>query len=266
MSSSIASASCDRTYRRGQWTTRALVLLLVLVTWWLSTQHQDAIARLRVPSPEAVFASAQKLVTTGYAGARLGTHVLDSTRRVLEGFVFASMVGVMLGIAMGLMPRLDWFLNPIIQILRPIPPLAWIPFAILWFGLGDISKVFVAWLAVFTPALINTYTGIKNVDKTLVAAARVHGANSFRLVTDVALPSALPMVAAGLRLSLQVAWMAVVATELVGAKSGLGYVMMSAARDLESPMIVVAMACVALLGVTSTAILTLAERRLISWQ
>lgn len=250
--------------RRGL--TAVLICTCLSVAWWFASTTNDQVARLRLPSPNDVFIAAQQIASRGYAGETLLTHVVDSTRRVIQGFLIASLIGMLIGLAMGLYRRVDWFLNPIVQLLRPIPPLAWIPLAILWFGLGDTSKIFVAWLAVFTPTVINTYTGVRNVDRTLIAAARVHGARTLDVVMEVAVPSALPLIFTGLKLSLQVAWMAVVASELVGARSGLGYLMMAAARDLASPMIVVSMICVALLGLVSTQVLAMVERRVIRWR
>ena len=133
---------------------------------------------------------------------------------------------------MGMSPRVEAFVNPAFLMIRPIPPLAWIPLAILWFGLGDSAKIFVIWFGAFVPALINSYTGARSVDPTLISAARVHGASHRHVVLDVVIPGALPLIFTGLRLALQASWTALVAAELVGAFYGLGKVLMTAARDL----------------------------------
>lgn len=244
----------------------ALVYLVLLAGWYLATRNLVAASRLRFPSPVDVVAAAEQITFRGYAGETLVEHIAETVMRVAMGFLFAASMGVAVGLAMGLQKRFELAVNPVVQIFRPVPPLAWIPLAILWFGLDSASKIFVAWLAVFTPALINTYTGVRNVDPVLVQAALVHGARWKHVVWRVVIPSALPMIFTGLRLSLQVSWMAVVASELVGSYSGLGHVMIIATRDLASPMIVVSMACVAVLGLFSTLLLSVIERWVIRWR
>lgn len=264
----VAAIKSNRIY--GVVSPRALVSVAVyaglLLVWQLVTTRMEGVSRLRFPDPAAVLAAADQIAFRGYAGGTLLEHVVETTMRVALGFIIAATCGVITGIAMGLQRRVDLFINPVIQIFRPIPPLAWIPLAILWFGIDNTSKVFVAWLAVFTPAIINTFTGVRSVDQTLVQAARVHGASPANIVVSVVIPSALPMIFTGLRLSLQVSWMAIVASELVGSYTGLGHVMITAARDLASPMIVVGMICVAILGLISTKLLVAVERRVIKWQ
>ena len=152
------------------------------------------------------------------------------------------------------------------QLLRPIPALAWIPLAILWFGLGTEAQVFVIALAAFAPLVINTYTGVRTVNPTLVAAARVHGAKPWHVLSSVVIPSSLPMIFTGLRISMQVCWMALVAAELVGSTSGLGHIMIIGERDLNSAMIAAGMICVTILGALLTVGLSLVERRVMPWR
>ncbi len=252
--------------RSGRMVTAVVVYASLVFVWHYATQDLASAAKLRFPSPSDVFAAFNQINTVGYAGATLLQHVEATLYRVIVGFAFASSLGIVTGIAMGLSKRFELVLNPLIQIVRPIPPLAWIPLALLWFGIDNTSKIFVAWLAVFTPAVINTYTGVRSTDQILVQAARVHGAKSVNVISRVVIPGALPMIFTGLRLSLQVSWMAVVASELVGAYTGLGHVMIMASRDLASPMIVVGMMSVVVLGFASTLLLTLAERWVIRWR
>jgi taurine transport system permease protein len=156
--------------------------------------------------------------------------------------------------------------NPAFLLVRPIPPLAWIPLAIVWLGLADSAKVLVIWFAAFVPAVINSHTGIRNVDRTLIAAGRVHGASQARIVWDVLIPGAMPMIFTGLRLSLQASWTTLVAAELIGAVLGLGKVMSTAYRDIYPAMIAVGMITVALLGALTTKVLDLIERRVVPWR
>ena len=167
---------------------------------------------------------------------------------------------------MGASRRADALIGPVFSMLRPIPPLAWIPLAILWLGLGDMAKIFLIWVSSFTPSVINTYAGVRNIDSTLIEAARVHGARKFgRLLGSVLIPGALPMIFTGLRLSLQTAWTTLVAAELIGAFIGLGKVLDTAALDIKPGMILYAMIWVGVLGALMTRGLEWIEKRALPW-
>lgn len=243
----------------------ALIVLLI-VAWYLATGPLELVPPVKFPSIEDAYDALMQLVQPGYAGATLMGHIESSVGLVMLGFAAATLTGVPLGLLMGWNRLADAYLNPIFQIIRPIAPIAWIPLTILWFGLGTTAKIFVIWLAAFSPALINTQTGIRNVNPTLIEAAKVYGASGRRLLWEVAIPSALPTIFTGLRISLQACWMVLVAAELVGSFTGLGHIMIIATRDLDAGMIFVAMVCVAALGVLMSMILTQIERRAMPWR
>jgi taurine transport system permease protein len=251
--------------RRRVWLGAATIGVL-LVAWYVLTTGTGAISPARFPSPAEFYAAGRQLAGRGYAGGTLDQQVWHSCRLVLLGFLVAAATGVPLGLWMGWSRRAEALVNPSFLLVRPIPPLAWIPLAIVWFGLGDDAKIFVIWFAAFVPALINSYTGVRALDPTLLAAARVHGAGTARLLTDVVIPGALPMIFTGLRLSLQASWTTLVAAELVGAFFGLGRVLIIASRDIYPAMIAFAMAWVGLLGAAMTAALGLAERAALPWR
>jgi ABC-type nitrate/sulfonate/bicarbonate transport system permease component len=240
----------------------ALSVAAVILAWFALS---SVIRPVRFPSPQEFYDALWQITFKGYAGGTLVTHILYSTRLALMGFAAAIAVALPLGIAMALDRRCEAIVNPIVAFIRPIPPLAWIPVAIIWFGLGDGAKIFVIWFTAFVPTLINTYVGVRGVDPTLIAASRVLGAKKWRLLSDVILPGALPMIFGGLRLSLQASWMALVAAELVGAFFGLGRVLTIAAQDIYPGMIVVGMLCVALAGALMTKGLDLIEQRAMPW-
>ena len=145
------------------------------------------------------------------------------------------------------------------------PPLAWIPLAILWLGLGDAAKVLVIWFAAFVPSVINTYAGVRTVDKPILEAARMLGTPPWRQVREVIAPAASPMIFTGLRLSLQASWTTLVAAELVGALAGIGFVLNVAQQDIYPGMILVGMVTVGILGWGTTWLLGQAERRALAW-
>ncbi|MCU0508577.1 MAG: ABC transporter permease [Anaerolineae bacterium] len=233
---------------------------------WVVATTFEFVGPARLPGPKDLWESFEQLMDPGYAGGTLPQQVWFSVRLVLAGFAVAIVTGVPLGILMGMSRRAEALINPAFLVIRPIPPLAWIPLAILWFGLGNGAKIFVIWFGAFVPALINTYTGVRSVDPGLIAAARVHGARPWHVLFEVVVPGALPLIFTGLRLALQASWTALVAAELVGAFYGLGRVLMTAARDIYPGMIAAAMICVALLGASMTYLLGLAEAKATPWR
>ncbi len=243
----------------------AITIAVLLLAWFLATSVTGAISPGRFPSPEEVWASFAQINTRGYANGLLYEHVLLSLRLVVLGFLVASGIGVPLGLLMGWSRRLEATINPVFSLIRPIPPLAWIPLAILWFGLGDAAKIMVIFFAAFVPAVINTYTGVRIIEPRLIEAARMLGTPRARLVTDLLVPGALPMIFTGLRVSLQASWTTLVAAELVGALYGLGRVLNVAQQDIYPGMIFVGMACVAVLGWATTRVLGEVERRTMPW-
>jgi NitT/TauT family transport system permease protein/taurine transport system permease protein len=243
-----------------------VTILLLLLLWYVLTDGTGILDRQRIPSPSDVAAAARQSLVEGYAGATLPWQAAYSLRLVVIGFLVAALTGVPLGLMMGLSRRFEAFVNPAFLLVRPIPPLAWIPLAIVWLGLGDGAKVLVIWFAAFVPAVINAYAGMRNVDPIFVAAAEVHGASRAQILREILVPGAMPMIFTGLRLSLQAAWTTLVAAELVGAFFGLGRVLINAYRDINPAMIAVAMITVGLLGAATTMALALVERRMLRWR
>ena len=241
-------------------------MLVLAVAWFLTTSVWRVVPTTKFPSPEQVWRAAQELaVPPGYGDGTIWLHAYQSSKLVLSAFLFSCFTGTFVGVMMGLSRRVEAFLNPIIQLIRPVPPLAWIPLALLWFGLGDSAKIFVIWFAAFSPSLINSFTGIRNVDQNLVAAARVHGASDGQVVREIMLPAASPMIFTGLRLSLQASWTTLVAAELVGSFAGLGHVLNVAQQDIRPDAVLYAMVWVGLCGAVMSWLLGQIERRVIRW-
>jgi taurine transport system permease protein len=248
------------------WAVGGVSVIGLLALWYVLTEATGIVTPIQFPSPTDAWDSLAQLLGRGYADGTLARHVGSSLSLVLIGFAIAAGTGVPLGLLMGRNRLAEAFFNPVFQLLRPIAPIAWIPLTILWFGLGTPAKLFVIWLASFAPAVINTYTGVRNIDPVVVAAARVHGAGRMRMLFDVVIPAALPTIFTGLRLSLQACWMVLVAAELVGSITGLGHIMIIATRDLNPGMIFIGMVSVAVLGVLLTLLLALIERMVIPWR
>lgn len=243
-----------------------LAVMLALLAWWLSTSVLGWISAHRFPDPTAFMQALRQIVFVRYAGAPLQEHVVTSVALVLKGFVLASVAGCALGLLMGLSAFWRDFLSPTFNLLRPIPPLAWIPLALLWFGLGDASKLFLITYAAFIPVVINTSTGVAQIDRTLLEAARVHGASGRIWLFHVIIPGALPYIFVGLRLAMQTCWTVIVAAELLGAITGIGKVLSSAKDDVYPGMILVGMITVAALGIATTYLLEWVGGRFVAWR
>ncbi len=237
----------------------------LLVLWYLLTTVTGAISPARFPSPAEFWISLRQVSVRGYAGGQLLTHALHSLKLVAMGFTVAIITGVPLGLWMGWNRKVEAAINPVFLIVRPIPPLAWIPLAILWLGLGDAAKIMVIWFSAFVPSVINSFAGVRNIDRPILEAARMLGTPRWRLVTEVIAPAASPMIFTGLRLSLQAAWTTLVAAELVGALVGIGFILNMAQQDLYPGMILVGMVVVGILGWATTWLLGRAEKRALAW-
>lgn len=240
-------------------------LLALAAIWYLSTGPLDLISTGRFPSPSDVWDSLRQISTVGYANGLLYQHVLHSLRLVILGFFVATATGIPLGLLMGWNRRVEAFVNPIFLLIRPIPPLAWIPLAILWLGLGDAAKIMVIWFAAFVPSVINSFSGIREIEPYVIEAARMLGTPRLRFVREVLIPAAIPSIFTGMRLSLQASWTTLVAAELVGALYGLGRILNVAQQDIYPGMIFVGMACVAILGWATTRVLAEIETRSLPW-
>lgn len=249
---------------RRTWIAAASVAAILAL--WFALTATGVVSSARFASPREFWAALVQINAQGYADAKLWQHVLQSSKLVAMGFAVAVAVGVPLGLAMGWSKRVEAFFNPPFLLLRPIPPLAWIPLAIVWLGLGDAAKVMVIFVAAFVPSVINSYTGVRSIEPYLLEASAMLGVGRWSFVREVLVPGAMPHIFTGLRLSLQAAWTTLVAGELVGALHGLGQVLNAAAQDIFPAMILVGMVFVGLAGGAMTWLLGLAERRAMPWR
>lgn len=200
------------------------------------------------------------------SGSLISNAIL-SIERVGLGFFVASAIAIPLGIAMGWSERLYQFFDSTIQILRPIPPFAWLPLSIAWYGIGLTSKVFIIFIGAFFPILINTIDGIKNVRKTWLEVAATLGASERQLLVKVVIPGAAPLIWTGLRIGFGIAWMVLVAAELLpGTTSGLGYLIMYAYNFGQFDVIVAGMIVIGLIGISIDFLFQGVERRKFSWR
>jgi taurine transport system permease protein len=241
-------------------------LVLVLLLWYVTTTATGLINPVRFPQPAEWWGSLKTIALNGYGNGKLHQHVLHSLKLVAMGFSVAIAVGIPLGLLMGYSRKAEALINPAFLLLRPIPPLAWIPLAIVWLGLEDASKILVIFVAAFVPSVINSYTGVRNIDKPVMEAANMLGIKGWKMLWEVLIPGSMSMIFTGLRLSLQASWTTLVAAELIGALYGLGSILNQAAQDIYPAMILVAMACVGVCGATTTWLLGQLEARAMPWR
>jgi sulfonate transport system permease protein len=240
-----------------------LLVLFVLAWEAVSTIGVRINPQLDVmmPPPTAVFSAAQDLLARGV----LFTHVADSLRRVLVAVGIAGVLGVPLGLAMGWSAGFRAAVDPLLEFIRPIPPLAWIPLSILWFGIGDTQNEYIIFLAAFFPIVLNAMAGARDVDIHLVRAGLSLGARRRDLFLTVVLPGALPSIFTGLRVGLGIGWMALVAGELVAAPTGLGYLINNARTLFRSDYILLGMVLIGLLGLVLDHAMRQAARLVMPW-
>lgn len=244
---------------------RPFAFLAVLIALWEAAcrfwlPHLDPQIAILLPAPSALAVTAGGMIASG----ELLHHLADSLRREAIAFLFA-LAAVPLGIAMGRWRSLAEQLSPLVEILRPVPPLAWIPLSILWFGLGDLQNIFIIFLGMVFPILLNTIEGVRQVDRNLIRAARSLGAGEMALLTQVILKAASPQIVIGLRVGLGFGWMALVAAELVGANSGLGFLINDARSLLRTDIVIVGMLAIGLTGLVIDMALRRLAARLLPW-
>lgn len=239
-----------------------VALPLALVAVWQGLYSLGLIRPILLPPPTTVGATFWTLTVSG----ELPHHLAVSLRRVLEGFAIAAALALPLGVGIGISRPLDHVTDLLIQLVKPIPPIAWIPLAILWFGIGEEAKVFIIALGAFFPVLINTIDGIRQTDHRHVELARVLEVSRWKFISRVVLPGALPAIMTGLRIGLMVGWICVVAAELIAASSGVGYLIMDARQLSQTDVVLVGMITIGAMGKLLDSLLKRLERHLIGWR
>ena len=249
-----------------------LLLPAALLLLWHAAVAGRWVAEGIIPAPAQVLASwhtwifgAAKASLSPYSGTWLD-NVAYSTRRVLQGFGLAALVAIPLGLLIGWNRLVARLVDPSIQLLRPVPITAWLPFAIAVFGIYDASALFLIGLGAFYPIVVNTTHGVRDTNLLLLRAARMMGARPATVLAKVVFPSALPSIFTGLRLGIGIAWTAVIVAEMIAVKSGLGYVLWDAYYVGRMDICVATMFSVGLLGFVSDRLILWASQLLLRWR
>ena len=218
--------------------------IIILIVWYLITELLHLIPYYVLPSPVDVLSAAYKIIING----SLLKNTVDTLIKVFLGIGLASLIAIPLGIVLGWSRTLERFCSLIISILRPVPPIAWIPFAILWFGIGLSSAVFVIFLGCVFTVLVYTIDGVRRTDKVLVESAQTLGANDWNVLKRVVVPSTVPYIVSGLKVGIGIALMCTISAEMIGSSSGLGYMILTATNLFDTGTTVVCMIVIGLIG------------------
>lgn len=250
-----------------QLTVLSIIGVLAFLLIWQFVVMGGLLPNRYVPMPsEVVKLFFVKWVDPNPDGAVLGVHILASLQVALTGFFLAIIIGVPLGLFMGWFRGFESFMRPIFEILRPIPPVSWIPITIIWLGLGLQAKAFIVFFSAFVPCTINAYTGIRQTSPALINVAKVCGASNFTIFRKIGIPSAMTMTFAGIRVALGNAWATLVAAEMLAANVGLGYMIQQGRSFARPDIIILGIVVIGILGVIFTWLLGLVEGKVLGWK
>jgi sulfonate transport system permease protein len=237
------------------------IVPLALLALWQFLVERGVYSRSQLPAPLDVYRAAEQMAEIDL----LWPNIQISLERVAQGFAIGSLVAILLGLLVGLSKLASEMLEPTIQAIRAVPSLAWVPMLVLWMGIDERPKITLVAIGVFFPVFANLVSGIRQVDRKLVEAAAAYGMRGVRLGWEVLLPASLPSLLTGLRLGLAQGWLFLVAAELIGANTGLGFLLTDGQNTGRSDIIVLSIVILALLGKTSDWLLQIGERRLLRW-
>lgn len=238
---------------------------VLLFIWWLVTAL-GLVKPLFVPSPVTVVAKFVSIWQNGFTNTSFLEHVFISTVRVFGAFLLACAIGLPLGLAMGMSPLIRGIFDPPIEFYRPIPPLAYLPLMIIWFGIGETSKVLLIFLSVFAPVVLGARSGVKSAAIEQIHAAYSFGATRWQVMRHVILPSAMPEILTAMRVGIGFGWTTLVAAEMVAATKGLGYMVLSASQFLQTPVVIMGIFVIAIIAYAFDLLMRFLERRLVPWK
>jgi len=238
----------------------SILPVTIIVIWAILTTFTGLIPPYFLPSPFEVFESFESLLINGQLIADTSLTLL----RVILGLLVSAAVGIPLGILMGWSKKFNDLTSLTIGILRPIPPIAWIPFSILWFGVGLESAIFIIFMGSVFPILINTMDGVKRVDKVLLETAYTLGANQRQTLRKVVVPASLPSIVTGLKVGVGVGLMCTVVAEMIGSNNGLGYLIFTSTSMLDTGSAIVGMLTIGVIGLGADYLFKRVEKE-VSW-
>jgi taurine transport system permease protein len=251
------------------WNVETLISIstfFIIGMFWFVITKFEFVSPLIVPSPLSVLHSFQEVLSTGYKGISLPVHILDSMTRLLTGYVLAAILGILLGLASGYTSKFRAVFDPIVEFYQSLPPLAYYTILIIWFGIGDLSKVVLLFLAAFAPMFIASMAGVKNVKTEYIQGAYNLGASKWQTFYNIIFPASLPYIFTGLRTSIVASYGTLVAAEMVAGVSGLGWMVIDASRFLRSDIIFMGLIVMGVISVILDRTLRFAEAKIVPWK
>ncbi len=242
-----------------------LSILGIIFVWWLVTT-MGWVKPMFLPSPQAVLGKFVNVWQNGFTNTPFLEHVGISAARVFGAFLLACLIGIPLGIAMGMSPFVRGIFDPPIEFYRPIPPLAYLPLMIIWFGIGETSKVLLIFLSVLAPVALGARSGVKSAAIEQIHAAYSFGASRWQVMSQVILPSALPEILTAMRIGIGFGWTTLVAAEMVAATKGLGYMVLTASQFLQTSTVIMGIIVIAIIAYAFDMLMRFIERRVVPWK
>ena len=249
---------------KNRWFLYAVSTIAFFIIWEYVALNRflgSALAR-----PYEVSLQLADMMVNPIAGKGLIGHIWASTQRILIGFAIGAVLATPLGLLMALNRYIDAIVKPVFDLIKPMPPIAWVSIAILWFGIGEPSKIFIIVVGTFVPCLLNAYNGVRLIEPQLYDVVRMLGGNRRDEILHVCFPAAFPAIFAGLQISLSCAWTCVLAAELVSARSGLGFIILLGMTQSKPALIVGGMVVIAMVAWLTTLLVTGLEKALCPWK
>lgn len=241
-----------------------LTVVAIIALWWVASLLR-LVSPVFLPSPITVALSFWSLLTVGFVDSTLLQHIAASLARVLTALLVSAMIGVPVGIIIATNRVGRGILDPVVEFLRPLPPLAYLPLIIIWAGIGEASKVTVIALSMLPPIILSTSAGVRAVPKDFLNAARSFGASRRQVLANVILPASIPAILTGIRIALGTGWSTLVAAELIAASQGLGFMIQSAAQFLVTDVVIAGIFVIAAIAFLLEWAARAAERRFVPW-
>ena len=258
--------SCYRVLGEGSALTMNIVSVLALFLLWYAATHLGWIKPLFLPKPESIWIAFKQAVNGDLDNHTLWVHFLWSMYRVFSAFFLAVIIGIPVGIAMGVSRIARGIFDPPIEFYRPLPPLAYLPLMIIWFGIGEQAKIILLFLSIFAPVALSARAGVKSISQEQIQAARSMGASTWQVVRHVILPGSMPEILVGLRIGMGVGWTTLVAAEMVAADAGLGKMVFNASNFLRTDVVILGILTIGIVAYMFELLMRWIERWAVPWK